>query len=117
MRLNTPKDLFLQTQAKTLHSAIRELRREYELRVGGDSSWRSLPSTAQDLSLRAVSETVLSSFPGVEGGFTTGSQFLGYSFPTHDGGSPKIDVPAAERQAIEEVIMHSRARGTAERVL
>ena len=72
---------------------------------------------AQDVSLRAISETVLSSFPGIEGGYWNGSRFLGYSFPTHDGGSPKIDIPESERAVILNVIKQSTAAHYAEQVL
>jgi signal transduction histidine kinase len=60
---------------------------------------------------------VLASYPGVEGGFWRSSQFAGYSYPTHDGGSPKTDVPAAERPAIEDVIHQAQLHRTAEKIL
>jgi signal transduction histidine kinase len=105
-----------------LSHAIQELDREYRLRRHGDAArgdtvWMELPWTARDLTLRAISQTVLGSYPGVEGGYWLPSQFAGYSYPTHDGGSPKIDFPAAERPAIEEVIQEAQQRGKAARVL
>lgn len=102
---------------RALNHAIQELDREYRLRRSGDTTWADLPSGAQDLSLRAISQTVLASYPGIEGGFWLPSQFAGYSYPTHDGGSPKIDVPAAERTAIEEVIHQAQQQGKSELVL
>jgi signal transduction histidine kinase len=102
---------------RTLQHAIGELDHEYRLRRRGDTTWADLPSGAQDLTLRAISQTVLTSYPGVEGGFWVPSQFAGYSYPTHDGGSPKIDVPAAERPAIEGVIHEAQRHGNSERVL
>jgi signal transduction histidine kinase len=101
---------------RALAQAISEMRREYRLRTKGDFSWQTLPEAEQNISLRALSETVLSAYPGVEGGYW-GSQFLGYSFPTHDGGSPKYDVPQAERGDIAAVIAEAMRRGYAERVL
>jgi signal transduction histidine kinase len=124
---------FVLTDTKrTLIHAIQELDREYSLRQHRDTArvdmapsdmarfdtpWADLPETARDLTLRAISQTVLASYPGAEGGFWAASQFAGYSYPTHDGGSPKIDVPAAERPAIEDVIHEAQLHGKAERVL
>lgn len=102
---------------RVLQSAIEDLKRQYRERIASDDSWSSLPVGARDLSLRAISEAVLSSYPGVEGGYWSASAFLGYSYPTHDGGTPKTDVPAAERDAIESVITHSMTQGSAERLL
>ncbi len=103
--------------SRTLNHAIEELRREYKLRIHGDSSWGELPPAAQDVTLRAISQTVLNSFPGVEGGFWSQSRFLGYSYPTHDGGLPKVDVPESERSAIEDVIRQARSHRRGKRVL
>jgi signal transduction histidine kinase len=102
---------------RTLNHAIRELDREYGLRRHADSAWTQLPGSAQDLTLRAISQTVLASYPGVEGGFWLRSQFAGYAYPTHDGGSVKMDVPAAETPDIKEVIAKALQRGQNERVL
>jgi signal transduction histidine kinase len=112
---------------RTLTHAIQELDHEYSLRKHRDTvradttfldtPWADLPLAARDLTLRAISQTVLASYPGVEGGFWLPSQFAGYSYPTHDGGSPKIDVPAAERSAIEGVIRRAQQHGRAEGVL
>ncbi len=105
----------LSDASRVLSQAIRELRREYNLRISGDSEWSTLPAGARDLSLRAISETVLAAYPGVEGGYWSGSQFLGYAFPTH--GSPKYDVPAAERNDILNTIGQAREHGYAQRIL
>ena len=85
---------------KTVASALRELRQQYQYRASSDSSWSELPMQARDVSLRGITQTVLRSYPGVEGGFYAGTNFLGYAFPTHDTGSAKIDVPSAERDLI-----------------
>jgi hypothetical protein len=102
---------------KTLRHALSELDREYELRRHDGSSWSDLSSSAQDLTLRAISQAVLMAYPGVEGGSFVRSQFLGYSYPTHDGGSPKIDVPGAEKPVIEAVLRRATAGGESHRVL
>ncbi len=102
---------------RALQHALRELDREYRLRQHDDATWAQLPSGARDLTLRAISQTVLGSYPGVEGGFWATSQLMGYSYPTHDGESPKMDVPAAERPAIEEVVGKALQQGHSERVL
>ncbi|HLH04695.1 MAG TPA: ATP-binding protein [Bryobacteraceae bacterium] len=95
------ESVVLNDTSKTLSAALRELRREQQERTSSDSGWPTLPAAARDLSLRALSYTVLSSFPGVEGGFyNRHDQFLGYSYPTHDTGSLKTDIPSAERPAI-----------------
>src|SRR5579884_672174 len=102
---------------RALQSAIADLKEQYQERSSQDSSWSSLPLGARDLSLRAISQAVLSSYPGVEGGYWSASTFLGYSFPTHDEAAHKTDVPAAERGAIESVIKQALARGTGQQVL
>lgn len=55
--------------------------------------------------------------PGVEGGYYDGAHFLGYSFPTHDAGLRKTDVPTAELDDILAAIEQSRSAGTAQRIL
>lgn len=51
---------------------------------------------------------MLRPYPGVEGGFYSGADFLGYAFPTHDTGAAKIDVPIAERDLIVALTEQSR---------
>lgn len=85
---------------RTIAMAIDELQQQYQYRESSDSSWSSLPAQARDVSLRGITQTVLRSYPGVEGGFYTNNEFFGYAFPTHDTGAEKIDVPAAERGLI-----------------
>ncbi len=102
---------------KNLSSANTELAAQYRNRVNNDSSWSALPEQAQDLSLRAISEVVLRSFPGIEGGFFVDSQILGYSYPTHGTSARKLDVPEAERPEIQAVIAGARKSGIASRVL
>ena len=107
----------LSDASKTLTNAVGELQREYRLRVAGDSTWAALPASAQDVTLRGISQTVLGAYPGVEGGFWVGGQFSGYAFPTHDGGAPKVDVPAAEREVIEQALAQARTAKRGEQVL
>lgn len=102
---------------RMLSNAISELNQQCQDRVGADSSWRTLPVAAQDTSLRGLSVAVLRSYPGVEGGYYDGAHFLGYSYPTHDTGTKKTDVPVAELDDILAAISQSRATGTAQRVL
>jgi len=104
--------------AKTLAAAIGELDQQYQYRVASDSAWSSLPAAARDLSLRAITQTVLRAYEGVEGGFYRDASFLGYSFPTHDTGSAKIDVPSAERDLIVALAQQSeRTHLIAQRVV
>lgn len=60
---------------------------------------------------------MLRSYPGVEGGFFTGSQILGYSYPTHGSGTSKLDVPTAELPDIKATIQQSQRIGYASRVI
>jgi signal transduction histidine kinase len=93
---------------KTVTSALEAMRAQQQYRASSDPSWTALPAAAKDVSLRAITDTVLRSYPGVEGGyFTQHGQFLGYAYPTHDMGSAKIDVPSAERALIEQLAKRS----------
>ena len=89
---------------RVLDLSNAELGQQLESRVSSDSAWPGLPLAAQDISLRGISQTVLRSYPGVEGGFffRTGANnaLVGYSYPTHDSGLLKTDVPVAERADI-----------------
>ncbi|MGI8745109.1 MAG: two-component system sensor histidine kinase NtrB [Bryobacteraceae bacterium] len=102
---------------KTLDAANAELDQQYSYRVGSDSSWSALPVAAQDISLRAISQAVLRSYPGIEGGFFAGSQILGYSYPTHGSGSAKVDVPEAELPEIQESFRQAKASGRGETMI
>ncbi len=103
---------------RTIATAAGELKDQYQYRVLSDSSWQSLPSQARDISLRGITQTVLRSYPGVEGGFYSGGDFLGYAFPTHDTGSSKTDVPSAERDLIVSLTHQSAgANAFAEQVI
>jgi signal transduction histidine kinase len=92
--------------------AVRELKEQYQYRVSSDSAWQSLPAQARDVSLRGITQTVLRSYPGVEGGFYAGGSFLGYAFPTHDAGASKTDVPSAERELIVATAERSAGANT-----
>src|SRR5271154_4227723 len=100
-----------------LHSAVSELGRQYSYRADSDTNWQSLPLASQDISLRGISQAVLRSYPGVEGGFFSEGEFVGYAFPTHDNPSAKTDVPAAEHSVIEDVARRAKAMGGAQELL
>lgn len=100
-----------------LNSAVVELGRQYAYRADSDTNWQSLPLASQDISLRGVSQAVLRSYPGVEGGFFLNGQFVGYAFPTHDNPSAKTDVPIAERSIIEDVSRRANTNGSAQELL
>ena len=85
--------------------------------MGPDSTWRALALASQDTSLRGASQAVLGSYPGVEGGFYDGMHFVGYSYPSHDTGGKKTDVPVAELDDILATISQSRSAGAAQRIL
>lgn len=101
---------------KLITNAIAELKQQYSYRVASDPSWHGLPSAARDLSARGITQTVLRPYPGIEGGFYTEGDFLGYAFPTHDGGPDKTDVPRAESGLIRALAQRSlkEHRATAE---
>jgi signal transduction histidine kinase len=115
--VQSAEGVVLADAARTLTGAASELDQQYQDRVSADSAWLALPVAAQDTSLRGVSQAVLRSYPGVEGGYYDGSHFLGYSYPTHDTGEKKTDVPTAELDDILATITQSRAAGVAQRVL
>jgi signal transduction histidine kinase len=102
---------------RVLSAANAELELQYSERVNADSAWVTLPDAARDISLRAVSQVTLRSYPGVEGGFSAGGRILGYSYPTHGSGNPKVDVPEAERPEIESTIREAEKSGSGERLL
>jgi signal transduction histidine kinase len=101
----------------SLQQALSDLNRESLLQRQESASWKSLPPNAQDITLHAISQTVLASYPGVEGGFWLRTQFVGYAYPTHDGGTVKSDVPAAEKVDIEATIQEALQRGSSRRIL
>jgi len=102
---------------RVLSAANAELELQYSERASADSAWATLPDAARNISLRAVSQATLRSYPGVEGGYSVGGQILGYSYPTHGSGNPKVDVPEAERPEIESTIQAAATSGKGERVL
>ena len=115
--VESAEGVVLADAGRTLTAAVSELNQQYQDRVTADSVWQTLPVPAQDTSLRGVSQAVLRSYPGVEGGYYDGAHFLGYSYPTHDTGGNKSDVPTAELDDILAAISQSRAVGTAQRTL
>jgi len=54
---------------------------------------------------------------GQKGGYSVDGRILGYSYPTHGSGNPKVDVPEAERPEIENTIQDAEKPGKGERVL
>ena len=102
---------------RVLSAANAELELQYSERVNADSAWATLPDAARDISLRAVSQITLRSYPGVEGGYSASGRILGYSYPTHGSGNPKVDVPEAERPEIESTIQKAERSGRGERLL
>lgn len=94
-----------------LSAAVRELDQQCAERLAVEPEWPQWPAGLLDVSLRGVSQAVLRSYPGVEGGYSHASQFLGYSFPTHNNPAAKVDVPLAELDAIRSVAEDSATRG------
>lgn len=66
--------------------------------------------TARDLGL--LTQLSLYSHPGVEGSFwSPDANFLGYAFPTYEGGGVKRDVPAAEAPRLAALAGRALADG------
>jgi len=102
---------------QALAASAGELSQQLDARIASDTSWATLPASAREISLRGISQTVLRSYPGVEGGFFLDSALSGYSFPTHDSGSLKIDLPVAERDEILFAVQEASRAGAAFRLI
>src|SRR5207248_4443451 len=102
---------------KTLATANTKLDERYSYHVSSEPSWSALPSATRDAFLRSVTESTLKGYPGVEGGFFVNGKILGYSYPTHGSGTPKIDVPEAELHQIKAAIQQARTSGHGEQIL
>jgi signal transduction histidine kinase len=102
---------------RQLEQAATQLRTHYS-HVAQAFRQTPEPVTAADNRLLAsITASVLAGLPRVEGGFyfRTGSQFLGYAFPTYQGSGPKSDIPLAERPTILEVAQQAVATRSAVR--
>ncbi len=104
---------------RQLEQAAAQLRAHYSY-VAGAFKQRNVaePDTAADNRLLAsITASVLAGMPRVEGGFyfSSGSQFLGYAYPTYQGSGPKSDIPPAERPTIVEVAQQAIATRSAVR--
>jgi len=115
--LQNAESVVLDDMNSQLRAATGELARQGMYRVNSDSTWASLSPSAQNISLRGITETVLRSYPGVEGGFHENGEFVGYAFPTHDNPGAKTEVPDAERTVIESVVKQALQDGYARQLL
>ncbi|MBI4873785.1 MAG: hypothetical protein HY822_04020 [Acidobacteria bacterium] len=116
--LRGAESLVLSETRQALGAALGELDRQALERVTMETDWPALAPELRAVSLGGISQTVLRSYPGIEGGYLEDDAFLGYSFPTHDNPTGKTDVPAAEAESIREVGRASVAGlAGAERVL
>ena len=69
--------------------------------------------TPDEVLMGALLNVVLDEIQGVEGGFWHDTHgFVAYAYPTHQGSTPKTDVPSTERGRIERLV-RSSLRGTA----
>jgi len=109
--VRSAESVVLKETNRVLLTAAGELRQQYLYRVAADSTWGSLPLSAKNVSLRAITQIALRAYPGVEGGFYVESNFLGYAFPTHDNATAKTDMPSAERNWIEQIVKQSLQNG------
>ncbi len=65
---------------KTIATAIDELRQQYQYRASSDSSWSSLPVASAGRLIAGHHANRITLVSRREGGFYTGSDFLGYAF-------------------------------------
>ncbi len=122
--LRHAESFVLADSSRALREATAALRREYAMRISSDSAWSSLPAGAQDLSLRAITNAVLSAYPGIEGGCWIDSRLLGRAFPSFERDLPRagmppppMDLPPREGDAIRQLLQQAGRQGYTERVL
>jgi signal transduction histidine kinase len=101
-----------------LDAAVEQLGARYEYLRGSylQAGTRGPLVTEDGPALRALTESVLTGFAGVEGGFWSkpGQKLIGYAYPTYGGTGPKTDVPAAEQPRIEQLVRRAvESRGAA----
>lgn len=112
------ESVLLADASRAVAAAVDELTGQSSERAAIESDWAALAPELKDVSLRGVSNAVLRSYPGVEGGYWTPTGFLGYSFPTHVNPDRKTDVPSAESAEIVAAAQEAdRTRRYTERVL
>jgi signal transduction histidine kinase len=104
---NTEAAVTRQNQRR-LAALAATLAHDYETRAPSHTRGLSLnePSNPQsDEILAAISGAALVHEAGVEGGFYSRAtdRLMGYAFPTHEGPTPKRDIPPIERPIIEDV--------------
>lgn len=91
---------------RATRAACETIQSLYAANIG-----RPTPTMDRDL-LAVLLKEVLTDAPGVEGGFwDREAGFTAYAFPTHEGATPKEDVPAAEAPWIVENVEHALAEG------
>ncbi len=82
--INTTEGALKADAQQTAVSACQELKGQYEERIDSSADLLQMPPEAQDLSLTAISATVLRAFEGVEGGMylVKEDRLLGYANPS-----------------------------------
>jgi len=89
--ISTTEDALVAEARQSCVSACQELRIQYEERNTYGSDLLQMPAEAQDLSLTAISMTVLRAFEGIDGGIylPKTDHILGYANPA----DPKVSRP------------------------
>lgn len=83
--------------------ACQSVGARYRLFAASSGAAGSAEGQARELA--AVMQASLYQFPGVEGSlWHKDGGFFGYAYPTYEGTSPKVDLPAAERGNIEGLV-------------
>jgi signal transduction histidine kinase len=69
------------------------------------ASGATAKATDQDHDLAVIMQVSLSQYPGVEGSlWRKDGGFFGYAYPTYEGPTVKTDLPAAERDHVEQLV-------------
>ena len=95
--------------ARAVEAAAGELAAQGAERAAQEADWAETATELKDVSLRGITLVVLRSYPGVEGGYWTGGEFLGYAFPTHLNPDQKTDLPETELREIQAAVEAARA--------
>ncbi len=94
-------------------SACQDIRIQYEERAAytGDPL-RELPRDAQEISLKAISNTVLQAYTGIKGGMylATSDRIMGYAYPTADSRAD-FELTKVERDFIRSLAGQTSING------
>lgn len=102
---------------RAVDAAVSELAVQGAERAAQEREWAETASEFKDVSLRGLALAVLRSYPGVEGGFWTDGEFVGYAFPTHLNPEQKTSPPEADLGEIQAAVDAARSGADGRRVV